>query len=282
MALSCHSQANHQGRGSDATLHTWFLDLLPSDPQRWGALSVACHPGGGWCLSLCLTLDMHCCWCDSWWQCIISLHFFFFTLCHPTRRLRQHSPSFLLAILRSFLMVMYQRCSTFYRCVVCLMFVRTKPNTNPTQTDIKLVYEPHLYYSTLNVYYLLFLNLKSFQLHGTVPFSLQNYRAGWPPLYAQGFYYPSENFYCTLHRHVPLTFYDRAGWTSISNPNMLTGSITWSSNIITRACPLYSAPACAVLLTWMLHIWPSYLKVGWGHYRGLALPSVAIHTYIHT
>ena len=54
MALSCHSQANHRGRGSDAIRHTWFLDLLPSDPQRWGALSVACHPGCRRYLSLCL------------------------------------------------------------------------------------------------------------------------------------------------------------------------------------------------------------------------------------
>jgi len=52
--LSCHSQANHRGRGSDAIRHTWFLDLSPSDPQRWGALSVACHPGCRWYLSLCL------------------------------------------------------------------------------------------------------------------------------------------------------------------------------------------------------------------------------------
>ena len=54
MALSCHSQANHRGRGSDSIRHTWFLDLSPSDPQRWGALSVACHPGCRWYLSLCL------------------------------------------------------------------------------------------------------------------------------------------------------------------------------------------------------------------------------------
>jgi hypothetical protein len=38
-------------------------------------VSVACHPGGGWCLSPCLTLDMHCCQWFSWQQCII-----FFTL----------------------------------------------------------------------------------------------------------------------------------------------------------------------------------------------------------
>ena len=162
--------------------------MLPFTPGSWTCYPQT-HRGGG-----------HCRWhvtqvaggvspSASPWTCTAAgvtaggsvsflYIFFFFTLCHPTRRLRQHSPSFLLAILHSFLMVMYQRCSTFYRCVVCLMFVRTKPNTNPIQTDIKLVYEPHLYYSTLNVYYLLFLNLKSFQLHGTVPFSLQNYRAG--------------------------------------------------------------------------------------------------------
>jgi hypothetical protein len=55
---------------SDTTCYTWFLDRTPSAPQKWGALSVACHQGGGWCLSLCLNLDMH-----NWQQCIIFLTF---------------------------------------------------------------------------------------------------------------------------------------------------------------------------------------------------------------
>ena len=38
--------------------HTWFLDLSPSDPQRWGALSEACHPGCRWRLSFCLPFGL--------------------------------------------------------------------------------------------------------------------------------------------------------------------------------------------------------------------------------
>jgi hypothetical protein len=36
MALSCHSQVNHRGGGSDAIRYTWFLDWTPSAPQKWG------------------------------------------------------------------------------------------------------------------------------------------------------------------------------------------------------------------------------------------------------
>ena len=77
MALSCHSQVNHWGGGSVVTRYAWFLDRTPSAPQIMGALSVACHPSGGWCLSISLTLDMHYCLRVSWQMCIIFFIFFF-------------------------------------------------------------------------------------------------------------------------------------------------------------------------------------------------------------
>ena len=84
---SANPQANHRGRGSDAIRHTWFLDLSPSDLQRWGALSVACHPGCRWYLSLCLPFG-HALLLVS--QLETVYHTFIFPCVSPSHHLTQH------------------------------------------------------------------------------------------------------------------------------------------------------------------------------------------------
>ena len=99
-----------------------------------------------------------------------------------------------------------------------------------------------LFYICILLYYLLLLNPKSFQLHGT----LSVFRAGW----------------VTLAMHKPRGLLPVGALLLCAHdPAQMTG---------------YRCPG-----TWLSCIWPSYLKVGRGHYRG---PSAALcqHTYIHT
>ena len=83
MALSCHSQANHRGRGSDATHKLGSWTCCPQTHRggghcRWpvtqAAVGVSPSPP---------FLDMHCCQRVSWQKCIISSPFHSFLTPHP-------------------------------------------------------------------------------------------------------------------------------------------------------------------------------------------------------
>ena len=168
--------------------------MLPSDPQRWGALSVACHPGGGWYLSLCFPLGYA-------------------------------------------LLPVSQLAAVYHILYIFFFYHFLSPHPSRDRSKSKL-----LFYICILLYYLLLLNPKSFQLHGT----LSVFRAGW----------------VTLAMHKPRGLLPVGALLLCAHdPAQMTG---------------YRCPG-----TWLSCIWPSYLKVGRGHYRG---PSAALcrHTYIHT